>query len=196
MSSDSGGDWGGYDCSFREDDDANGPTRKYDNGWCFPGRTLVLTPIGEKPINTLKQGHYILSVARNHFHARKIIKVVTRASGEVFKVQLTDSSNVLYSTKYHSFLTPQGWKRLSQLGPHDLIYQALEKKYLPIKEIAPYGVEPVFNLITEVEHNFVADGCLAHNFSYFRALRMAWYRTVHAPLLSGDARVVSMPPLK
>ena len=32
-------------------------------------------------------------------------------------------------------------------------------------------IEPVFNIYTEGEHNFIADSCIAHNFTEFRNLR-------------------------
>jgi hypothetical protein len=36
-------------------------------------------------------------------------------------------------------------------------------------------VEEVFNLIVEGEFSFVANGVVAHSFSYFRALRILWW---------------------
>ncbi len=36
--------------------------------------------------------------------------------------------------------------------------------------------EPVFNLYTEGEHTFIADGSVVHNFSYFRTLRTVFHQ--------------------
>ena len=39
-------------------------------------------------------------------------------------------------------------------------------------------VEPVFNLLTDVDHTFVAAGCVVHNFTYFRKVRVWWHRAM------------------
>jgi hypothetical protein len=49
----------------------------------------------------------------------------------------------------------------------------------PVAAVVPtLKVEPVYNLYTEGEHNFVVEGVPVHNFTHFPALRTLLHRAL------------------
>jgi hypothetical protein len=88
------------------------------------------------------------------------------------------------TTLSHSFLTDKGWKTLGRIKPGEAIVQASlsGNTQQVVRQVVLTGeVEPVFNLYTEVEHNFVVDGYIAHNFTHLRMLRVALHRAFIDP---------------
>jgi hypothetical protein len=79
-------------------------------------------------------------------------------------------------------LTQRGWVSAIKLIKGDKIL--LVDKYLRIEAKEIVFVHPtkkketVYSLYTTGECNFIADGAVAHNFSWFRWLRQFWFSVI------------------
>lgn len=150
---------------------------------CFVGSTPILTPDGWQPISNLKQGDQVISYDKSagttttrHIQMRRDHKPTI-----IWEVYFTQRKEPICTTKSHSFLTNRGWKRTSQLRSGDILTTVGGEQAVVASIAATNRAEPVFNLITEGECTFVVQGCVVHNFTYFRNVRVWW----HKYLLSG-----------
>jgi hypothetical protein len=159
--------WGGPDYASEED------RRRYSG--CFPASALVETPSGKVPIGNLKKYDLVLSIKDGVLVPRRITHKLAYRAAPVIRVAFCDGGESLTATATHSFLTPTGWRRLDKLMRGDIIIRASAAGSIKAGYIREIGVtdsvEPVFNLYTEREHNFIANGCVAHNFTHLRQLR-------------------------
>ncbi len=157
--------WGGPQYSSEED------RRRYSG--CFPASALVETPFGKITIGQLRKGDLVMSMKDGTLVERRITHKLMYAPKPLCQI-VFESGATTVATASHSFLTPSGWRQLRSLKKGDVIEQvsATVKHGAHIREIVPSNiVEPVFNLYTEYEHNFIVDGCIVHNFTYLRGLR-------------------------
>lgn len=145
---------------------------------CFPYSAQILTLKGEVPIGETYVGQIILSRRKDGVLVpRPIVKKLVHDLSPLVKVEFT-SGKSFECVDVHSFLTDKGWLAVKKMHEGDRIVQARQSVDQGIiKSITPTGkMEPVFNLYTQGEHNFIANGCVAHNFTYFRMLRTVWHR--------------------
>jgi hypothetical protein len=146
---------------------------------CFPASTPVLTPRGYVPISALQAGSTILSydVKSASVRERAVSKVVAHPAGEIWRV-VTDTSEEIEVTGDHSFLTKRGWVRTRKLRAGDqLVAEPSGEKRIRRRVAAILNtgrIEPVYNLYTVGDHNFLAHGCVVHNFTRFRTM-VSWY---------------------
>lgn len=142
---------------------------------CFPKNTAVLTPVGLKAISNLKEGDVVLSydVSKEKLLASRILKAIKYPANNIWEMTFDDVC--IRTTASHSFLLHDGtWKKTSEIKLGDKV------KFIDgFKRVTSLGqttdIEEVYNLIVEENYNFVADGVIAHSFSYFRAVRMFFY---------------------
>ncbi len=154
---------------------------------CFPCSALIETPRGQIPIGDLSEGETVLSYSNNILVPRIITRKLTHGKASLVRVNFEVEGNFLHSTINHSFLTDRGWVSVKKLRPGDSIVRVRTSGNEDgrIKSIIPTGTrDPVFNLYTQGEHNFIVDGCVAHNFTHFRILRTA----IHRMIFDGLAR--------
>jgi hypothetical protein len=77
----------------------------------------------------------------------------------------------------HTFLTPHGWVSAYQLLPGQELMTMDAAGSARVLSVRPTGRgEQVHSLYTTGDHNYVVQGCVAHNFKAFRTLRMWWHR--------------------
>ena len=142
---------------------------------CFPAGTKIFTPSGNLPIETFAEGSSVLCWCRN---THKLIE------GQVLALKIHECSIItrlslsngaeLKTTEAHSILTPQGWRKVSQVETGDTVLTVFGAQYVThIHESV--RSEPVFNLVTWPENNFIADGAIAHNFTYFKGLKKLFW---------------------
>lgn len=147
---------------------------------CFPYSALVETPFGKVPIGELTKGQDVLSYRGGGILVpRRITRVLKYDVSSIVRVEFTHDEAYLKCTKSHSFLTGRGWLSVKNLHTGDSIFRARSSQIQKavIRSIIPTGImEPVFNLYTEGEHNFLVDGYIAHNFTHFRLLRIAFHK--------------------
>lgn len=158
---------------------ANSPFGNNSASGCFPRGTKIATPTGYSSIETLRPGDMIQSwCCRTAGWVNvPVLKVVKYSERALAAITFSDGQ-ALRVTAAHSLRTANGWRKVSQLRPGDLIATDAGEGLVSaaISSIAlSSDKEPVYNLVTAYHHNFVAGGVLAHNFTYFRSLRMlAW----------------------
>ncbi len=146
---------------------------------CFPYSALVETPYGRVPIGDLSEGEMVLSYNKGILVPRLITRKLVHVEGALVQINFDAEGNSLLCTVRHSFLTNRGWLEVKKIKPGDKIVRvnASSLKQSCFKSIVSTGkVEPVFNLYTQAEHNFIVDGCVAHNFTHFRPARVVLHR--------------------
>lgn len=123
------------------------------NNHCFVGETLVTTDKGEKRIDEVQEGDYVLTsdgyrrVNKFFDNGRKRV-VHTRLRFKNFTVDIK-------ATPDHKIKTLDGWKELRSLTTGDTLYTTLE---LTTKQDSASGVEKNSLSTSTVEHNTVAEG--------------------------------------
>ena len=158
------------------------------SGSCFPARTPVLTKRGYQPIQSVEVGFTVVSydAKRNQTGERLVSKKIVHASGRIWRI-VTSGSGGIETTANQTFLTRRGWLRAKNLREGDEILTGLGNTAVPVRVLAFVDTgrdEPVYHLHTVGEHNFIAHGCVAHNFTYFRAVRTLWHRVFVDPFLT------------
>ncbi len=144
---------------------------------CFPGEAMVLTPDGQKRIDSLGVGKIVLSLDTNsRLVPAKITRMVShRRPHPILRVVSVHEDLSFFATKRHPVRTQRGWVRIKSLQPGDVLSYVTEKGEVRSHEVARVEkterVEPVYNLIVDGDHTFLVQGCVAHSFVYFRRLR-------------------------
>lgn len=161
---------------------------------CFPAGTLIKTPTGFLDIASASKGDWVLAFDPYGavLRPRRILKVCHHGKQRVWEIRFADGSS-LRTTASHSLSVAEGWKRVRHLRAGDIVRcldatgEFVGRRVVCSSSTA--AVEEVFNLIVGEDFTFVADGVVAHSFSYFRRLRaMGW--TVYAAI---TARVYVEP---
>jgi len=159
---------------------------------CFAAETLIETPFGSRAICKLREGDVILSFALSSGKtiARLVTARIEHAAAQIFEVQWCEG-RPLRTTFLHPLLTRRGWVRAGRLRPGDRIVGTKGVDRVVRETIPTSRIEPVFNLHTAVEHNFIAEGAVAHNFVVMPALRSIIHRLFVDPIASSQAQLVS-----
>ncbi len=148
---------------------------------CFPSYTLIDTPLGKMEIGSLTKGQIILSYNPDGLLVpRAITRKRVRGTAQVFRVDFENGSP-LFTAAHHSFLTEKGWKKLADMRPGEKLVKA-NATIATVARFTRLGLNPVFNIYTAGEHNFIADGVVAHNFTEFRTVRTALHRLFLDPV--------------
>lgn len=82
---------------------------------CFVEGTLVATPTGEQPIETLKIGEVVLTP----FGTSKICAVVCSETPDLCKVKFSNGRELSGKGKHQIFTKDQGWTRMDNLSLHN-----------------------------------------------------------------------------
>lgn len=166
---------------------------------CFPCGTQILTPYGLKDISTLSTGDivYAVSSSSGEFVLRAIMKVNSYANRKILQVSLNDGTQIR-ATATHSFQTGKKWKRADQLNVGDQVCHYDEAKGSIMKSVTAVQFasesEDVFNIIVDGDFNFIADGALAHSFTYMKGIRMSAWR-VYSFIQSLKGNTSSIPAI-
>lgn len=152
---------------------------------CFPSGTPILTPYGDRKIETFKKGDLVLSWNQNKraFYERHVKKLVTHGSVPVIEIALDHDIDPILVTPSHNLLTSKGWVQAGHLNSDDALFVVNKQNGLLGLSRVLYAsrtadILPVHNLIVEGEHNFVAGGVVAHSFTFARGLRSALHTGV------------------
>gem|GEM_PF-4118132 len=141
---------------------------------CFPKGTHIITPEGSKDISILTKGDYVISIGDDKkAHVNRILKVKTHRNTRLWSIKFNDGSSIK-TTSHHSFNCKNQWVKSKDLIPGDTIC-CYEHNQIINKTVAISNEmnesEGVYNIYIEGDFNFIADGVLAHSFSYFRVFR-------------------------
>ena len=161
---------------------------------CFPGSTLILGPGGWRALSEIDAGDLVIShqCGKQLPAVRPVTRKLRHAATVLWNLSVNTQKPPVLCTPNHAFLTGRGWIRARYLREGDELagrnvrgpYKA---KVLSISESE--RVEPVYNLYTAGEHNFVAGGFVVHNFSYCRSLRTLGHRLFVDPFSTGHSPV-------
>lgn len=107
---------------------------------CFAGETLVLTSVGNKRIDKIRKGDYVLT--SNGF--RMVNKFFDNGCRKILHARLIFSNFIVEvkATPEHKFKTINGWKQLQELTKGDVLYACkslMEKStnYMPKNVTSP-----------------------------------------------------------
>jgi intein/homing endonuclease len=182
-----GGDPGGYFADLKGKYDQKQAAEKAqkerytnkDTG-CFPAGSLVDTPHGPRRIEELRPDDIVLSFdsSSHRLVEEQVLARKEHPANRILTISFRDCSS-LRTTKKHSFLVEGRWKKAADLRQGDRISQ-LSQGVIAAKTVDGIklsdDVETVYNLTTSGPHNFLVFGFVAHNFTYFRHVRVAYWR--------------------
>jgi len=115
---------------------------------CFAAGTPVLTPEGEKPIEQLKAGDYVLARDEYNVEGTAEPKIVERTlHGQAQILELHVSGHVIRTTAPHPFFVQgRGWTPAGELRAADRLSTNFRDWVEVHKVIATNDEEPVYNL--------------------------------------------------
>lgn len=141
----------------------NNPIDSYND--CFVAGTMVTTILGQKPIETIEVGEYVLTSEGYE----KVLHTWKNGIKEVSKYTLkyADREVVLTCTDKHKIKTTKGFKKISNLKKGDILYllndyDTYESVLLNIKR-EYVGKREVFDLMIENHHEYFVDNQLVAN---------------------------------
>jgi len=165
---------------FNMGKDPGGSSSGGGGGGCFPRGTKIDTPKGKQDITNIKKGDYVLSLdtVKRETYPRKVLKIKSHANNNIWSIRFEDGSYIK-TTSVHSFNIEGKWKKASNIKPGDML-SSFDSSKGAIERIVELStttdeVEEVYNLIVQGNYNFIADGAIAHSFTYFKTIRaLGW----------------------
>jgi len=134
-------------------------------GGCFPAGTLIRTPQGPVPIETLSLGNLLLAVDAKRRTVRTEADELFLTRSRVLRIE-TDRG-VLRTTTEHPLKKVEGpFATAGELKPGDGILSWVNNALLPAKVLSTSLEEqeqPVYNLRTAWPHTFIAGDFVVHN---------------------------------
>ena len=123
---------------------------------CFAEGTPILTPEGEKPIEEIKAGDYVLSRNENNIEGkveRKLVEETFQNHGELVNLQVGGQS--IRATREHPFFVKgQGWTKAGDLRAGDLLATDLSS-WMEVEQVTTAeGAEPVYNFQVADHHTY------------------------------------------
>lgn len=143
---------------------------------CFPGDTKVLTLTGYRNISELKKGDYVLSLDSSGKVKLANIKRFDAHKPHRLVEIVSDTKDLSFrATRLHPVQTARGWVAIQNLKIGDELYYATqfgERKKHKVKNIVfTHHYQNVYNIVVDGDHTYILNGCIAHSFVSFRALR-------------------------
>ena len=165
-------------------------------GMCFPESAKVWTPAGLQAIEHLEPGDPVYALDGN---GNRQVERVTRLRCEGWSKLLafqTETSRIR-CTPSHSLQSNGTWACAHNIRVGDrlqCISLSGETTQQVVLSISAEIEEPVYSLWVTGAHTAVVDGVLTHNFSRFRALRVAWHRVWVDPWIPDLGRAANALP--
>jgi len=130
---------------------------------CFlEGTRVLMGDRTQKAIQDIKAGETVVAynTDKKSFSMRKVSKLLVHQNTDGGYLVIND---VLRVTAEHPIWINEGWKKAEELviGDHLLNDMEQEVNVIGIQKIE--GINTVYNLEVEEEHNYFAEGFLVHN---------------------------------
>jgi hypothetical protein len=97
------------------------PRLRHIGDECFPSGTLVDTPFGPKPIETIKIGDLVMSAIGPSI----VEATMSKRSESMLRIHLRDGRSIT-CTPNHPFLTQKGWKKACEIGQDSYMVSVYE----------------------------------------------------------------------
>ena len=140
-----------------------------NENWCFRAGTMILTPHGNVPIETIKVGDEVITGNGNVKHVENIM---THFADDPVLIIASDISPI-WTTSNHPFLTRREngfieWVKAKDLKMTDclkLYTTTKEQHWVGICELHTDDIKgyDVYNMTVSDDHTFVANGIVVHN---------------------------------
>jgi len=141
---------------------------------CFPAGTVVATPDGPRPIESLGRGDVVTLVAPDGTLTSGTVDASFQTCNRLVEVR-TESGNLLTTQTQPLCLQGGGFRHAGELAEGDVIWRwaGAGRRPARVRAVVPAGREAaVFNLVVGESAVFIADGFLARG---------------KPPLVAGDA---------
>lgn len=152
------------------------------NRTCFPAGTRVRTPCGFRDIADLRSGDVVVSLncKSGKLSHQKVVRLIRFPSGRLWRLRLVDGTEIR-TTGHHSFRVENRWKTAQSIQPGDEIETVGMHLTTAVKLVEcseEVGeVAPVYNIVVDGHFNFIAEGGVAHSFTFARTLRSIVWST-------------------
>lgn len=139
-------------------------------GCCVAEGTLVATPDGERPVESLAVGDKVLTVSPGgRVEPGRVVRIVRHISPGSLAMT-TAEGRELRLTGWHPVATRSGWIGAGQLRRgQEVRTPSGWQRISAIRHV--WGLTSVYDLTVLPNANFIAAGVLVHNKSYVRNLR-------------------------
>ena len=143
---------------------------------CFAAGTMVATAAGTTAIEALQTGDKVYAMSGNgELSLRPVHRFVAHRRGRIWEIVTKSQERPIATTGFHRFQTDRGWRWARSLhSGQRLRTPAGWTEIVSVKRTGRF--EPVFNLVVEQDLNFIADGVIAHSFSFFGGVRTLLHR--------------------
>lgn len=138
--------------------------------WCVAEGTDILTPKGVRPIESLKVGDQVLSLADDGTtQVGTVMRMQRNTLLSCLRIRLSDG-NELRVSQWHPIATRDGWKDAGKLSPG--IGVRTINGWVTVSSVErQWGAVNVYDISIEPYQNFIASNVVVHNKSIARALR-------------------------
>lgn len=131
---------------------------------CFASGTAVLTPDGERAIESLRPGDRVLTLVDGATRAVPVRALLPRGERPIIELAL-ESGEVLRLTAEHPLYDPHSgtFRPAGELHAGDVLLGADGEVTIALR-IDRGETAPVYDLSVEAPHTYLAGGILAHNY--------------------------------
>jgi hypothetical protein len=133
---------------------------------CFVAGSWVMTPDGNRKIETLKVGDDVYCMSdSNRVVAGVVRKAHAAGPSIVNRITIRGGRNPLMVTGNHPIMTRDGWVSAGELKPGD--YVATTSGYRMVQEcVGGLHVPNVYNLSVSPYPTYIVEGVVVHNKSF------------------------------
>lgn len=157
-----------YYCSLYEENFFKPKDESDVQNWCFPAGTMIMTPEGEKRIETLSLGDNV--VTKNGIYP--VENIFTHNAKNLVELKASDMRDTIV-TRNHPYWTKRYKSNISEWVPVGELHggdQICLKKingdcvWTTVRSVEELDEEiEVYNMTVSTDHTFVANGAVVHN---------------------------------
>lgn len=140
---------------------------KCTNGACFGAGTKVLTPNGDRPIETIVAGDRVFAkdVETGAVSARTVLATKVTYDKPSLRLELSRGDVIVVTAEHPFYVAGRGWTAAAALEPDDRVTTADGAEAKVVSLAMRAAIEPVFNLEVEEDHTYFVGStkALVHN---------------------------------
>lgn len=166
----------GSDDSGGDEEESGGLAALLDDA-CFAIGSLVHTPAGQVPIESVKVGDYVVSWCsrRGASSIAQVIRTTRHGQRPLIEITIDGLASPIRVTCGHRLLAERNWRRAGSIREGD--YLTTVSGIRRVESVAQVRTRAdVVNIVTAEDFSFCVQGVVSHSFSHFPALREAMHR--------------------